>query len=98
MTSAFQRYKEACPSLQERVTPLGYNAEIQPVAAIDLFYSDGLVQNCHGKVIFSSRTQPYKAYVVFFFPFYTLNLALPPELKAEFDAWSKHLETIEHKG
>lgn len=96
MASAFEKYKMAEKHLQGRVEPLGYNAQIEPVATIDLFYSDGLVRDCCGKVVFSSRTQPYKAFVVFI-PFYTMNVELPAELKAEFDMWSKHFETIEDK-
>lgn len=94
--SRFEVYKTGESLLQTRVNPLGFIASVEPIAALDLFYSDGLVSSCHGKVVFTKKEHPSTQFVIFF-PFYCMNFALPSELKQEFEAWSKHFISIDGK-
>lgn len=85
MTSIYKKFKEAEGSLQARVDLLGYTVKIEPIAALDMFYSDGLVGSCHGKAIVQKKDLS-KEYQIFF-PYYCLNIAVPEDLEREFKKW-----------
>jgi hypothetical protein len=79
----YQKFKDTEESLRKRVTSLGYTVRIEPIAALDLFYSDGLVGSCYGKAIFTKKNTEYQI----FFPYYCLNIAVPEDLQIEFKKW-----------
>ena len=72
--------------LQAAVEPLGFTAALEPISGTDLYYSDGLVQNCVCKVVFTSKQDSLHQYN-FFIPYFCFHTAPPAELKAAFDAW-----------
>jgi hypothetical protein len=72
--------------LQIAVEPLGFTAALEPISGADLYYSDGLVQGCSCKVVFTSKANPLIQYV-FFIPYFCFHSAPPADLKAAFDMW-----------
>ena len=85
----YQKFKDAEDSLQTRVKPLGYSVKIEPVGALDLFYSDGLVASCYGKALFTKENTCIEYQI--FFPYYCLNMAIPENLQKEFKLWLDEL-------
>ena len=79
----YQKFKDAENSLQKRVESLGYTVQVEPIAALDMFYSDGLVGSCYGKAIFIGKKCEYQI----FFPYYCFNLTVPEDLQQEFKKW-----------
>lgn len=88
----YQKFKDAEGRLQQAIEPLGYSVKIEPVAALDLFYSDGLVASCYGKAVFTKKNLHYSEYQIFF-PYYCLNTALPEELRTKFNKWTEEIMT-----
>ncbi len=72
--------------LQVAVDPLGYTAALEPISGTDLYYSDGMVQNCVCKVVFTSKQDSLHQYN-FFIPYFCFHTVPPAELKAAFDTW-----------
>ncbi len=72
--------------LQAAVEPLGFTAALEPISGTDLYYSDGLVQNCVCKVVFTSKQDSLNQYN-FFIPYFCFASQPPAELKAAFDTW-----------
>ncbi len=77
-------------TLQEAIEPFGYTAALEPISGTDLYYSDGLVQNCVCKVVFTSKQNSYIQYR-FFIPYFCFHSEPPAELKTAFDDWVSSL-------
>jgi hypothetical protein len=84
----FSKYKEAEQVLQQSVTPLGYSVQIEPISALDLYYSDGSAASSYGKLVFSQGSSEF----VVFFPDLFCFQCVPITLKERIQAWLKQLE------
>ena len=79
-------YKAAEKGIQDRIEPHGYTASIEPISGTDLFYSDGLVQTCVCKLVFTSKQNSNIQYS-FFIPSFCFHKEPPAELRRAFEGW-----------
>jgi hypothetical protein len=86
MKSLYQKFKNAESILQSKVEPLGYTVLIEPIAALDMFYSDGLAANYYGKASFTKKDGSFSEYQIFF-PYYTFSTIVPDNISSEYKAW-----------
>lgn len=85
----YQKFKHAEASLQNRMEPIGYSVKIEPISGADLYYSDGLVSSCYGKVILKKNMLEYQI----FFPYYCLNLAVSKDVEHEMKVWIAEVQS-----
>lgn len=79
----YEKFKNAEASLQNRMESIGYSVKIEPITGTDLYYSDGLVSSCYGKVILKKDTLEYQI----FFPYYCFDLTVSKDVEHEMKAW-----------
>jgi hypothetical protein len=87
MAHLYSKYKEVELLLQQRITPLGYTATVEPITGADLYYSDGSAAQSYGKVVFTSQTSEF----VVFFPDMYCYYAVPTPIKEALEAWLKEV-------
>lgn len=87
MAHLYSKYKEVESLLQQRISPLGYVAKVEPITGTDLYYSDGAASASYGKVLFTSQTSEF----VVFFPDMYCYFAVPNPIKEALTAWLKEI-------
>jgi hypothetical protein len=83
----YSKYKEAESRLQKSVTPLGYSIQIEPITALDLYYSDGAAAHSYGKIVFKKSSLEF---VVFFPDMYCYH-GISAQVKDLIYAWLKEV-------